>query len=228
MILITGASGGIGNSLFRKYSDLNEIVYGTFFSENKVFEHDQKMVRVDVRKSDQVNDLIEKLRPMLDDITLINCAAISYTEFTHKSDPENWREVIEVNLFGVYNMVRALLPIMREQRKGRIINFSSVVGQRPTMGVSAYAASKTALWGFVKSLAAENGSMNITANNINLGYAETGMGINDVPINFREILTGLIPSGKFCTVDDIFETVQFIRKTSYLNGASIDINGGLI
>jgi NAD(P)-dependent dehydrogenase (short-subunit alcohol dehydrogenase family) len=228
MILITGASGGIGNFLFRRYSDLNEVVYGTFFRKNKIMDSDQKMFRVDVRQPAQVNDLIEKLKPQLADITLINCAAISYNSFTHKSDPEKWREVIEVNLFGVYNIVRALLPLMREQKTGRIINFSSVVGQRPTKGASAYAASKTALWGFVKSLAAENGSLNITANNINLGYAEIGMGVNDVPLSFRETLTDLIPSGKFCTAEDIFETVEFIRRTPYLNGASLDINGGLI
>jgi NAD(P)-dependent dehydrogenase (short-subunit alcohol dehydrogenase family) len=181
-----------------------------------------------VRNFEAIDELIQNKIRNLKDITLINCAGINYNSFTHKSDPVKWRNVIEVNLIGTYNFIRAVLPVMRSQKFGRIINFSSITAQRPTQGVSSYAASKAALWGLVKTLAAENGSLNITANNINLGYASIGMGISNVSEKYKKQILEHLPSGEFCTPNDIFETVEFIRKTSNLNGISIDLNGGLL
>ena len=95
-------------------------------------------------------------------------------------------------------------------------------------GVSAYAASKSALWGLAKALAAENGSKGITINNINLGYASIGMGINDVPQEYQQIMKKRIPSEKFCEPENILKTVKYLIETDYINGASIDLNGALI
>jgi NAD(P)-dependent dehydrogenase (short-subunit alcohol dehydrogenase family) len=132
-----------------------------------------------------------------------------------------------VNLIGSFNTIRAVLPIMREQNFGRIINFSSVVAAKGTAGTSAYSASKSALWGMAKSLAQENASKNITINNINLGYSELGM-IEQVPEEFLNALVQQIPAKKLCDSIDIFKTVEFLRDCSYTNGSSIDINGGLL
>ena len=104
---------------------------------------------------------------------------------------------------------------------------SSVTAQISTPGISAYAASKAGLWGMTKSLAAENGSKGITANNINLGYADIGMGINDVPPDYADIIKNRIPSKEFCSPEDIFNTVEYIIHTKYVNGSSIDLNGGI-
>lgn len=96
------------------------------------------------------------------------------------------------------------------------------------MGVSAYATSKAALIGLTKSLAIENGSKGITVNAINLGYTSIGMGINDIPENIQDQLKSQIPINRFCEPEEVFQTVQFIINTEYVNGAIIDINGGMI
>jgi acetoacetyl-CoA reductase/3-oxoacyl-[acyl-carrier protein] reductase len=228
MIILTGASGSIGGYLLSRYSELNENILGTWFRKKPNKDRLDYCKQVDIRDFAAVNRLISSISADLKEVTLINCAGITYNSFLHKSEPEKWKEVVEVNLLGTYNFIRALLPFMREQKFGRIINFSSVIAQKPTQGVSSYAASKSALWGLIKSVAAENGSLNITANNINLGYARLGMGMEEVPERVREMISGQIPSGEFCNPEDIFTTVEYIRNTPYLNGASIDLNGGLI
>lgn len=225
MILITGASGSIGKFLFEKYSKKGEIVCGTYYSSLENF--DNHLFKVDISNHNDVNNWILSL-DKIQDVTLINCAGISYNSFAHKADPLEWKKVIDVNVYGTFNCIRYLLPIMREQKYGRIINLSSVVPQKPTPGVSAYSASKAALWGLTKSIAAEVGTLNITINNINLGYVNLGMGIEKVPLSYQEEIKKQIPNGRFCDPIDIYTTVEYLRETSYINGASIDLNGGLI
>ena len=224
MIIITGASRGIGKFLFNKYRDLGLDVIGTYNGTHSTIKGYSK---VDITDYDQVSNWISENEYKLKDITLINCAGISYNSFAHKSDPKLWRSVIEVNLIGTFNCIRALLPIMRNQKFGRIINFSSVVAKKGTPGVSAYAASKSALWGMTKSLSQENASLNITVNDINMGYSELGM-IENVPEKFLYLLKKDIPAKKLCDSDDIFNTVEYLRECSYINGSSVDLNGGLI
>jgi NAD(P)-dependent dehydrogenase (short-subunit alcohol dehydrogenase family) len=228
MIIISGASGSIGKYLFEKYSK-NEEVFGTYFN-TKPKENDLSgnLFHADISDYNSVNDFFRKIESCLNNITLINCAGISYNAYAHKSDPVQWKKVIDTNLIGTYNIIRAFLPKMREQNYGRIISFSSVIAQKGTPGVSAYAASKSALWGLAKSLAQENGSKGITVNNINLGYASLGMGIEQVPEAYRAAIKDQIPSKQFCEPTDIFKTVEYLRNTPYINGTSIDLNGGLI
>jgi NAD(P)-dependent dehydrogenase (short-subunit alcohol dehydrogenase family) len=228
MILITGASRGIGLFLLEQFIRQGEHVIGTFNRTKPQIELAGQFYQLDVSSYEAVEQLVVQINPVLENITLINCAGISYSAYTHKSDPSLWKRVIEVNLFGTYNFIRLLLPLMREQKYGRIINFSSVAAQKGTPGISAYAASKSALWGMTKSLAVENGSLNITVNNINLGYVEVGMGVEQVPISYQKVLLQQIPSGLFCKPEDIFSTIQYLRNTPYINGASIDLNGALI
>lgn len=228
MIIITGASKNIGRYLFEKYSK-TENVYGTFFSTPKNnFSLSEKMYKVDISNYNSVNKFYEIIKSSLSEITLINCAGISYNSFAHKSVPAEWKKVIDTNLIGTYYMIRAFLPIMREQKFGRIINFSSVVAQKSTPGVSAYAASKSALWGMTKSISAENGSKNITINNINLGYVNLGMGIELVPEDYQEIIKKQIPSKTFCEPKEIFSTIEYLRNNKYINGTSINLSGGLL
>jgi NAD(P)-dependent dehydrogenase (short-subunit alcohol dehydrogenase family) len=228
MIIITGASRSIGKYLFEKYSE-NETVFGTYFTtpQNRS-ALSEKMAKVDIADYNSVNEFYAQIKASLSKITLINCAGISYNSFAHKSDPAEWKKVIDTNLTGTYNMIRVFLPIMREQKYGRIVNFSSVVAKKGTPGVSAYAASKSALWGLSKSLSAENGSKNITINNINLGYANLGMGVEQVPVEYQEIIKQQIPSNAFCEPEEILSTIEYLRNNSYINGSSIDLNGGLI
>lgn len=228
MILITGASKGIGFYLLKQFLSEGQVVYGTYNSSVPEKEYVDLFSKVDISDITLVKGWINSLGVKLNNIVLINCAAKNYNSFAHKSDINAWKNVIEVNLIGTFNVIRTLLPIMREQNYGRIINFSSVVALSPTRGVSAYASSKAALWGLAKSLAAENSAKGITVNNINLGYANIGMGINDVPKEILAEIRNRIPSGKLCEPLDIFNAVKFIIETEYFNGASIDLNGGLI
>ena len=162
-----------------------------------------------------------------DRLVLINCAGITYNAFGHKSDLDQWKNVIDVNLIGSFNLIRALLPHMRDANYGRIINLSSVVAQKGVPGTSAYAASKSGLWGMTKALSVENARKNITINNINLGYFDIGI-IDQVPTNSLEGLIETIPVRRLGAPSNIVKTVDYIVDNSDLCGASIDVNGGLV
>jgi len=228
MIIITGASRGIGKYLFERFRNAGEEILGTYNSTKICDLEKEILFKVDITNFDEVSNWIKVIEIKLDHIILVNCAAKNYNSFAHKADIPNWESVIKTNLIGTFHVIRSLLPYMRNQNFGRIINFSSVTAQIPTPGISAYAASKSGLWGMTKSIAAENGSKGITINNINLGYADIGMGINDVPIEYVNSIKNKIPGGKFCPPEEIFETIKYIINCEYLNGASIDINGALI
>lgn len=226
MILITGASRGVGEYLLKKYKSIGEEVFGTY-NQTKPQSNQNNAVyhKVNIVNFEEVENWVNEIGNT-QDLTLINCAGISYNSFAHKSDVEAWKKVIEVNLIGTFNVIRAVLNHMRTNNFGRIINFSSVTAQKGTPGISAYSASKSALWGLTKSIAVENASKGITINNINLGYSELGM-IEEVPEKFKEIIKSQIPNGEFCKKEDIFKCVEFIRNNDYLNGSSVDLNGAI-
>ena len=229
MIVIVGASRGIGRFLFSRFKDVDCPVIGTYNSTTTGFEQEKDdYYQVDILDYDNVKQFVRTVKEKLHDIVLINCAGISYNSFAHKSDVVEWNNVIDVNVKGVFHVIREILPLMREQKFGRIINLSSVVVKKATLGISAYTASKSALIGLTKSLAVENGSMGITANAINLGYVNLGMGINDVPEVYQEKIEKQIPLNRFCEPEEVFLTVRYLIQTEYVNGAAIDINGGLV
>lgn len=225
MILITGASKGIGKYLFNKFNQAGFSVYGTYNSTKPQDRLGDNYFKVRVEDYESVNSWIESI-PNKKDLILINCAGINYNCFAHKSEIDKWRQVIEVNLIGSYNTIRAVLPIMRNYSYGRIINFSSIVAQKGVIGASAYAASKSGLWGLSKTIAKENGNKNITINNLNLGYFNIGI-IEEVPESYQEALKSQIPSSEFGNPEEIFKAVNFLIDSDYINGTSIDINGGL-
>jgi NAD(P)-dependent dehydrogenase (short-subunit alcohol dehydrogenase family) len=227
MIIITGASRGVGNFLINSFIKTSEEPVLGIYNRSKPSDKLELFTKIDVCNMDEINNFVEHRKEELKEITLINCAGITYNSFTHKSESEKWKNVVETNLFGTYNFIRALLPIMREQKFGRIINFSSVVALKPTPGVSAYAASKSALWGLSKSIAIENAKLNININNINLGYSELGM-INTVPEEYKNKIISQIPAGELCSSSDILNTVNYLRSTKYITGSSIDLSGGIV
>ena len=226
MILITGASRGIGKFLLDEFTKNGEEVYGTYYSENKELEIDEKFFRLDVSDYQQAEKTISVIEKKIKKFILINCAGNNYNCFAHKSSPQKWNEVISTNLIGTYNMIRASLPLMREQGFGRIINFSSIVAETGIPGTSAYAASKAGLWGMTRSIAVENASKGITVNNLNLGYFDIGM-IAEVSEEYQKIVKNKIPTGNFGDPKNIFNAVKFIIESEYINGTSVDINGGI-
>jgi NAD(P)-dependent dehydrogenase (short-subunit alcohol dehydrogenase family) len=229
MIIITGASKGIGRFLFNRFKQDGFTVIGTYNSTTEGLDKElNSFIKVDVSDFNAVCSMIKSIKELLTQIILLNCAGISYNSFAHKADINLWNRVIDVNLKGTFNVIHEILPIMRDQSYGRIINFSSVIASLPTPGVSAYAASKAGLIGLTKSLAAENASKGITINAINLGYVNMGMGVNDVPSDYQAKMKLRIPAGRFCEPEEVYNTVKYLVQTEYVNGAAIDINGALI
>lgn len=224
MIIITGASRGIGRYLFGKFWESGETVYGTYNLTYPDTDKKRFFTKIDISDYVSVLEWIEKIKNKITRLTLINCAGTNYNSFAHKADIDKWSHTINVNLIGTFNVIRAILPTMREQGYGRIINFSSVVAQTCVPGASAYAASKAGLWGLIKSIAVENAKKGITINNLNLGYFNLGM-IKEVPEEFQEVLKEKIPTGSFGNPENIFNAVKFIMNSDYINGASVDING---
>lgn len=223
MIIISGASRGIGKFLKESFEKVGHKVIGTY--NTALNSADSTMFRVNIADYLQVKEWIDSLT--LDDkIVLINCAGTNYNALAHKADIAEWNNVIDVNIKGTFNLIHELLPHMRTKKYGRIINLSSVVGQIGIVGTSCYAASKSALSGLTRSIAVENAKNNVTINNINLGYFNIGM-IKEVPDEYLKGIQQRIPSGKLGTPEDIFKTVRYMIETEYVNGTSIDVNGGL-
>ncbi len=224
-IFITGASRGIGKMLMEHFhSSYN--VYGTYSSTLPENTQQYNYTKLDITNDAQVHDWINNNASSNDEIILINCAGVNYNVLARKADINQWRQTIDTNLVGTFNVISKMLPLMYDKKWGRIINFSSVVAQTGIPGTSAYAASKAALWGMSKAIAAENAAHGITINNLNLGYFSIGM-ISDVPEKMQEEIKQNIPAKEFGNPENIIKAVEFLIDSPYTNGTSIDINGGL-
>lgn len=226
-ILITGASQGIGLYLLNKLKEEGHIVFGTFNETKPEAKLETLYTCVNVANTKEVQSWIEKTTNADDQIVLINCAGTNYNTLARRADADDWMSLININLGGTFRAINAVLPLMYKKGFGRIINFSSIVAQKGVVGTSAYAASKSALWGMTKTIAVENGQKGITINNINLGYVNAGMTLNDVPEKLREEIIEQIPAKKLGDLEDVFKTVKYLIDTEYINGTSIDLNGGL-
>ena len=226
MIIINGASRGIGKYLFNKYLDAGVDVVGTYNSTSPD-NHIERYFKVDVTDPGQIEEFFNKIENKLPELSLINCAGTNYNSFAHKSELVEWKRVIETNLIGTFSFIRVALGYMRQYNYGRIINFSSVVAQKGVPGTSAYAASKSGLWGLARSIAVENSELGITINNINLGYFDIGM-ISEVPAKFKEGIIKSIPNKKLGDPNEIFLACEYLRSSPYINGTSIDISAGLV
>lgn len=225
-ILITGASRGIGAYLFEKLQNDGYLVYGTYCSTLPAIDREQYYSKVDITKQMDVDCWIQEVTTPGDDLVLLNCAGANYNVLARKADTEKWKQLIDLNLVGTFRVIRAVLPLMHERKFGRIINFSSVVAQKGIPGTSAYAASKSALWGMTKCLAVENGKNNITINTLNLGYFKIGM-VAEVPNILKEEILNDIPCHKLGDPENIYQMVKLLIKIDYINGAALNLNGGL-
>lgn len=225
MIIITGASKGIGKYLFERFKKEGQAVIGTYNSSNK--SNDDNMHKLNITDESEVIAFFDKISAQLKKNVIINCAGINYTALAHKSNIVEWANVVNVNLVGTFNIIHHILPFMREEGYGRIINLSSVVARLSIPGTSAYAASKSGLWGLSRSIAAENAKKGITINTLNLGYFNIGM-IAEVSETFKVEIKNKIPMGDFGKPENIYNCIQFLLNSDYVTGSEIDINGGII
>lgn len=224
MIVISGASKGIGKYLLTRFVEDNINVLG-LYNSTKPIEFQSYYHQVDIRDEEQIIQFTRD-NNNLENLVLINCAGVNVNSFTHKFDFQEWKKVFEVNTHGTFLLIKNLLPIMREQSYGRIINISSVVPQIGTVGTSAYAASKSALWGMTKVVSNENARKGVTVNCLNLGYFNVGM-IEEVPKNILDTIIESIPQKKLGDPENIYNAIIFLIQSEYITGTSIDINGGL-
>lgn len=225
MILIVGASKGIGQYLYNQYrSEGTEWVFGTYCHTAT-----PSLRYMDVNDYNSITELIESIRPKEGcRLSVAITAGVYDKEVLHHSTPEQWAEIIHTNIVGTYNVIRNVLPIMREEGFGRIILFSSVVGQIGAFGASAYTTSKAALVGLAKAISIENASKGITCNCINLGYSTIGMGKYALSEEQRTEVLTKIPMKRFCEAREIKQTVDYLLNTPYITGSSIDISGGMV
>jgi acetoacetyl-CoA reductase len=159
--------------------------------------------------------------------TLVNNAGITRDAMLHRMTEEQWGEVIRVNLASIFNMTRNVIEGMRERSFGRIINISSINGQKGQIGQTNYSAAKAGMIGFTKALAQENARKGITVNAIAPGYIDTEM-VQGVPQNVLEQIVAAIPVGRLGMADEIARCVAFLAadEAGYITGATLTVNGG--
>jgi 3-oxoacyl-[acyl-carrier protein] reductase len=238
--LVTGASRGIGEAIALKFAQAGASVVFTYLSsEEKARTLEEKLnglgVKAKAYKSNAaifsdceilVNEVLKEFGGI--DIC-VNNAGISKDNLLLRMSPEQWDEVIRVNLSSVFNMTKQVIRPMMKTRKGSIINMSSIVGVRGNAGQSSYASSKAGIIGFTKSVAQELGSRNIRCNAIAPGFIETDMTHYLKDGDASKVFLEKIPLGRFGSPEEIANTALFLASdlSSYITGQVISACGGL-
>lgn len=236
--LVTGAGRGIGKAIALHLAQAGVDII--FTNRNKEYsEQTQREIeakgrkclgfQVDVRDAEAVDDMVQQALQTFEKIEfLVNNAGITKDNLFLRMKKEQWYDVIDVNLNGVYNVTRPLIKSMVRQRYGRIVNITSVVGVTGNPGQANYSASKAGIIGFTKSIARELGSRNITCNAVAPGFIETDMTgeLNDAQ---KEEILKQVPLGRIGASEDIAQAVEFLlsEKASYITGTVLHVNGGM-
>ena len=232
--IVTGGTRGIGASISKKLKLSNFKVIANYASNDEAAnsfskENNIEVVKWDVSNFDEcqksISEIYEKNKNV--DI-LVNNAGITRDAPLHKMNKDNWQKVIDVNLNAVFNMTSLVINKMRENSYGRIVHISSVNGQKGQFGQTNYAATKSALIGFSKSLALESASKGITSNVICPGYINTEM-VAAIREDILNSIIETIPNKRLGEADEVAEMVDYLvsDKASYINGSTFSINGGL-
>ena len=232
--LVTGGTRGIGASISSNLKSSGYTVVANYASNDESAgsfskENDIEVMKWDVSNYEQTKNCIAEIYDKYSSIDiLINNAGITQDAPLHKMTIEKWNKVISVNLNSVFNVTSCVINNMRENGFGRVINISSVNGQKGQFGQTNYAATKSALIGFTKSLALESASKGITSNVICPGYINTEM-VAAIREDILKSIIDTIPSKRLGEVFEIAEMVSYLvsEKASYINGATFSVNGGL-
>ena len=238
--LITGGTRGIGKEIAYTLAEENYDIIINYRTENEELmklkkEIEQKRVRCLLLKGDVSNfedckKLVEEAINRINHIdVLVNNAGITKDMLLMRMKPEDFNEVINVNLIGTFNMTKNVINYMMKERKGRIINVSSVVGISGNAGQTNYAASKAVIIGFTKSLAKEVASRNILVNAIAPGFIQTDM-TNILKENVKDEIAKTIPLKRMGTAKDVANVVKFLvsEDSSYITGQVIQVDGGML
>ena len=238
--LVTGGSRGIGRAIALECASHGADVAVNYRHSvtaaesvgDRIENMDESaaaVVRGDVSDPESVERMVEGVRDELGPVdVLVNNAGITADSRFERMTLEEWQQVIDVNLTGVFLTTRAVFEDVAEAENGRIITISSVVGQRGNLGQANYAAAKSGLFGFTRALALELADTDATANCVAPGFTETDM-LSTVPDRVREKILRRVPAGRFAEPDEIAAVVRFLAsaESSYLTGQVIGVDGGM-
>lgn len=231
--IVTGGTRGIGLEISKALKDDGYKVVALYFGNEEAAskfrdETGCQTYKVDVSNYDACDLAIKDIEQNIGNVdVLVNNAGITRDGAFHKMDLKNWRDVMETNLTSCFNMCRVVINGMRERNFGRIINVSSINGQKGQFGQVNYSAAKSGMLGFTKALAIESAAKGITVNAICPGYIETEM----TGAMRQEVLDSIIrqiPVTRMGRPDEIAAIVSFLasQKASFITGATITANGG--
>tara|TARA_E500000178_G_C17015645_1_gene752788 strand:+ start:1882 stop:2613 length:732 start_codon:yes stop_codon:yes gene_type:complete len=233
-VLITGATGGIGNSLVKKFCDYGSIIVASGTNEEKLKKLKSQFPKIHIEKfkldeHDKIDQFIDKIDKQIEGIDiLVNNAGITLDNLSIRLTEENWKKVLDINLTSSFLMCKYAIKKMLKNKYGKIINITSVVGHTGNLGQSNYAASKAGIVAFSKSLAIEYAKKNININCVSPGFIKTEM-TDKINEEFKKILINKIPSGDLGTGEDVSNCVAFLASdmANYINGETIHVNGGM-
>ncbi len=234
-IIVTGASGGIGNSIIKKLNEAgaNILASGTRIEKLEELKKNFKNIKIlkfDISQSDKIEEFIEnatnELGGNLDGI--INNAGITQDNLAIRMSLDEWQKVININLTSTFLMSKFAIKKMLKNKSGKIVNITSVVGHTGNLGQANYTASKAGIIAMSKSLAIEYAKKNINVNCISPGFIKTAM-TDKIDEKFKEVIVSKIPSARLGEPDDIANAVLFLSsdQSSYINGETIHVNGGM-
>jgi 3-oxoacyl-[acyl-carrier protein] reductase len=238
IVLITGASRGIGRAIALELGARGATVVGTATSEQGAREISESLASHDIRGTGMVlnvtstDSIAAFFKSMQDDVgdptVLVNNAGITRDNLLLRMKDEEWDAVISTNLTAVFHMSKACLRSMMKARHGRIITITSVVGATGNPGQANYAATKAGVIGFTKSLAREVGSRGITVNAVAPGFIDTDM-TRALSDEQRAKLLEQIPLGRLGDARDVACAVAYLasREAAYITGETLHVNGGM-
>tara|TARA_B100000965_G_scaffold229551_1_gene192193 strand:- start:342 stop:1079 length:738 start_codon:yes stop_codon:yes gene_type:complete len=234
-IILTGATGGIGSSILEKLISAEANVLATGTNQEKLNAikekyEEVKIEKFDISEHDQIDSFISKANDQLGNKidVLINNAGITRDNLSIRMKDEEWNKVIDINLTSTFLLSKNVIKKMIKNKKGKIINITSVVGHTGNIGQSNYSASKAGVIAMSKSLALEYGKKNINVNCVSPGFITTEM-TNKINNEYKEILKSKIPLDRFGDPKDIANTVIFLCSSlsDYITGETIHVNGGM-
>jgi 3-oxoacyl-[acyl-carrier protein] reductase len=234
-IIVTGASGGIGNAIIKKLNEAgaNILASGTRIEKLEELKNNFKKIKIlkfDISQSDKIEEFIEnstnELGGSLDGI--VNNAGITQDNLAIRMSLDEWQKVININLTSTFLMSKFAIKKMLKNKSGKIVNITSVVGHTGNLGQANYTASKAGIVAMSKSLAIEYAKKNININCISPGFIQTAM-TDKIDDKFKEVIISKIPSARLGKPEDIANAVLFLSsdQSSYINGETIHVNGGM-
>ena len=230
--LVTGASRGIGRAIALEFKEKGYSVIGTATSESGAAELNDIGIQgyvLDLNSHESIDSFWQKLEDNNQNISLlVNNAGITRDKIVLRMSDEEWSDIMNVHLYGTFQLCKRSLKMMLKSKWGRIINISSASASIGNRGQSNYAAAKAGVEAFTKSLAKEVGKRDITINAVAPGFISTDMTENNDGVN-EDYLIKEIPLGRFGEPAEVANLVTFLcsAEASYITGQTIHINGGL-